>query len=80
MNHPAKHAGGVLDRFATAELDLAGGEEESFTTQFSDADLKADPGPGRGLGEEKAPALSGQRFGSLHAPSGLELLGQIDGF
>ena len=60
VDHAAQDAGGVLDGFAAAELDFAGGQEHDLAAQLADADLEGDAGAGGGLGEEHGPGLAGQ--------------------
>ena len=64
MDHAAEDTGGVLDRLAAAELDVAGIEEKRPAAKFMDADLEADAGAGGRLGEDQRPCLAGEGFGS----------------
>ena len=71
VHHPAQHARGVLDRFAAAKLNLAGGQEDHLPAQLADADLEGDAGARGGLGEQHGPGLPGQRqlWRAARAPS-----------
>ena len=62
MDHAAEHAGGVLDQFAAAELDVVFREEHREAAEFADADFERDAGAGGGLGENERPGLAGERL------------------
>ena len=53
-----EHLGGVGDRLAAAELDVAAGEEERVAAHLGHARLEADPGAGRGLLEDHPQRLA----------------------
>ena len=56
VQHPAEDARGVLDGLAApAELEIVDIEEQGVTAELADADLEADPGPGRRLVEDHPP-------------------------
>jgi CBS domain containing-hemolysin-like protein len=61
VDEAGEDARGILDRLASAKLDLTGGEEEGIAAKLTDADLEADARPGGGFREEEAPALARQR-------------------
>jgi hypothetical protein len=80
MNHPSEYACGILDRLTASELDFAGGKEERLAPEFTDANLEADAGPCRGLGEEQSPAFAGKWFVRLFSSVDLEFCGEIESF
>ncbi len=64
VEHPAQHAGGVLDGFAAAaELEVVGVEKQRVAAEFADAHLEADPRAGGAFVEDHAPAAVPQRDG-----------------
>jgi len=71
-NHQAvkiarQYAGGIGDRFATAELNVSGGQEERLTPELVHARFERYAGPGRGFLEQEAERRSDQ--GLLHQPA-----------
>ena len=53
-----QHPGGVADRLAPAQLDVARGEEERVPAELERADLEGDPGAGGALGEDHPQRLA----------------------
>ena len=78
VEHAPEDAGGVLNRFAAAKLDLAGGKKQDLAAKLADADLEAHPRPGRGFREEHPPALACQRTRPRRATGCLKLGSKID--
>jgi hypothetical protein len=65
-DHDAVHvaredAGGIADRLAPAELDVARREEERVPAELVGADLEGDAGAGGALGEDHRQRLAGER-------------------
>jgi hypothetical protein len=71
-----EHPGGVPDRLAAAELDVAGGEEERVGAELTGTDLERDAGPGTALGEDERHGLALKRafgvFARLHPEGEVE--------
>ncbi len=62
VNHATEHAGGVLDGFAAAELDVVFREKHREAAELADADLEGHAGAGGGLSENHRPSLARQSF------------------
>ena len=62
VHHAAEHAGGVLNGFAAAELEVIGIEKHHAAAQFADASLERHACAGGGLGEDHCPRLAGERL------------------
>src|SRR6185437_6393024 len=69
----------VLERFASAELEVARREVEAGAAKLGDSDLEGDPRPGRGLLEDHPKCPSGEEMMCL-APVllFLELVGEVE--
>ena len=72
VEHSAQDAGGVLDGFAAAKLDIAGGKEHDLAAELADADLEGDAGACGRFGEDMRPGLAGQRLRGVMAAFRLE--------
>ena len=57
--------GGVLDRLAAAELEVACREVEAVAAELGDADLERDPRPRRGLLEDHPERAAGEELVGL---------------
>ena len=53
--------GGVARGLSARELQLVGAQHDGMTTQLVDTDLERQPRPGRGLLEDQATLLPGER-------------------
>ena len=62
VHHATEHAGGVLDGFATAELEVVRVEKHYAATKFADAGLEGHSGSCGGFGENHRPRLAGERL------------------
>ena len=79
VEHPAEHAGGVLDGFApAAELEVVAIEEECVAAEFTDADLETDPCTCRRLTENHPPAAMPERVRGVAAAGRFHLAAQGD--
>ena len=62
INIARHYAGGVGDGLAMAQLHLAAGEHQRLPTHLAHADIKADPGPCRGLFKDQRNHAPAQRL------------------
>jgi hypothetical protein len=80
MDHTPEYPRRILDRFAPAKLDLAGGEKKRLAAKFPDPDLEADTCPGGGFRKKQAPALTDKGFMIRLSTGCFELFGKIENF
>ena len=62
LNHSRQNPGGVFDRLASAELNVACVQEKRLAAELSHAYFEGNTGASRGFREEQRPDLIGQRL------------------
>ena len=80
VEHAAQHAGGVLDRFAPAQLNVVGIEKHHAGAQFADAGLKRHACARGGLGKNEGPSLACERLRRVRATLAFEGGGVVQDF
>ncbi len=76
VTHPGEHPGGVVDRLAPSEVDLAGLEVEGVAAELCHPDLEGHPRASRRLLEDHPERAVAQQLG--HGRVAVRILQQPD--